>query len=125
MFSPVRRRVISLPRTGAEGDHAELLDAVELVLGDLDAVELEDPGVLVVEVDLDVVDQPRELAALRVDRLDGGRKARGRLPPVVVSVLCTRVTPNVRVRRSTTITTATRPGCSNARVRFALTIRRG
>ena len=39
---------------------------------------------------------------------------------MVVSVLWMRVTPSVSVRSSTTITTATRPGCSNTRVRFAL-----
>ena len=54
-----------LARTRPERNHPELLDSVELVLGDLDAVELQDAGVLVVQVDLDVVDQAGELAVLR------------------------------------------------------------
>jgi eukaryotic-like serine/threonine-protein kinase len=65
-----------LPRTGTEGDQPELIDTVELVLGDLPTVEFQDPGVSVLQVDFDVVDQAGELAALRADRLDRRRKLR-------------------------------------------------
>ena len=74
MFSPARKRLISLSGPGPERDEAELFDPVELVLGDLDAVDHQHAGVAVGEVDGDVVDQARERAVLRADRLDVGRE---------------------------------------------------
>ena len=59
-------------------------DAIELVLGDLDAVDHQDAGVLVGEVDRDVVDQTGELVRCRVDAFDVGGK-RGWLPLGVLS----------------------------------------
>ena len=79
--------MISLPGPGRKAITPELLDPVELVLGDLDAVELEDPGDWssrsTSTVSTNPVSSPRSgLIASMVD----GRL--GRLPPVVVSVLC-------------------------------------